>query len=236
MSNFLSRLGARQTGEPAIRPRAVSRFETASTAASRPENALSGAEESILGAQPLQPASPGRPDGNRGDAIRNTSQQSKPSAGQLRHPGQLLDDEIEQRLRDLLNGATRASFAPQQTERPSQDRTARESVGALAVAESNSASRHDSPNPTTPVITNIAPVVAVAARPDARREPSLRDAARADRDTAPREPDVVHVHIGRVEVRAVHAAPERARTRTQTGAEVARPLSLDRYLNAKKLP
>jgi len=218
MSNFLSRLGARQTGEPAIRPRAVSRFETPSTAASRPENALSGAEESILGAQPLQPASPGRPDGNRGDAIRNTSQQSKPSAGQLRHPGQL------------------TSFAPQQTKRPSQDPTARESVGALAVAESNSGSRHDSPNPTATIITNIAPVVAAPARPDARRDPSLRDAARADRDTAPREPDVVHVHIGRVEVRAVHAAPERARTRTQTGAEVARPLSLDRYLNAKKLP
>ena len=218
MSNFLSRLGARQAGEPAIRPRAVSRFETASTAASRPENALSGAEESILGAPPLQPAPPGRPDGNRGDAIRNTSQQSKPSAGQLRHPGQL------------------TSFAPQQTQRPSQDRTAGESVGALAVAESDSASRHDSPNPTTPIITNIAPVVAAPARPDARRDPSLRDAARADRDTAPREPDVVHVHIGRVEVRAVHAAPERARTRTQTGAEVERPLSLDRYLNAKKLP
>ena len=101
--------------------------------------------------------------------------------------------------------------------------------------ESNSASRHDSPNPTTTIITNIAPVVAAPARPDAR-DPSLRDAARADRDTAPREPDVVHVHIGRVEVHAVHAATERARTRTQTGAEVARPLSLDRYLNAKKLP
>jgi hypothetical protein len=58
------------------------------------------------------------------------------------------------------------------------------------------------------------------------------DAPPADhrmRRSAPREPDVVQVHIGRIEVRAIVAAPERP-GRPRTGPEPVRPLPLDRYL------
>jgi hypothetical protein len=52
-------------------------------------------------------------------------------------------------------------------------------------------------------------------------------------EPAPREPDVVHVHIGRIEVRAVVASPEQSRP-TAPRADAPRPLSLDRYLAGKR--
>jgi len=51
-----------------------------------------------------------------------------------------------------------------------------------------------------------------------------------------REPDVVHVHIGRVEVRAVMSADERAQPRGAKSSDTPGPLSLDRYLTAKGRP
>jgi hypothetical protein len=59
----------------------------------------------------------------------------------------------------------------------------------------------------------------------------------ADRpDTAAASPDVVRVHIGRVEVRAVMSPPERARPRGSKSSDALGPLSLDRYLSGKGRP
>ena len=75
------------------------------------------------------------------------------------------------------------------------------------------------PGRMTPAWTNAPPV-------SARRPPDPSIGAR-------REPDVVQVHIGRVEVRAIPPAAERVRP-TALKPDAARPLSLDRYLAGER--
>jgi hypothetical protein len=68
-----------------------------------------------------------------------------------------------------------------------------------------------------------------ASRPAIPARRSAHDAAAA------REPDVVRVHIGRVEVRAVLPTPERARP-VPTRPDGPKPLSLERYLAGERRP
>ncbi|MEP6762791.1 MAG: hypothetical protein ABJB66_00705 [Gemmatimonadaceae bacterium] len=231
MSDFLSRLGARQTSEPAIRPRAVSRFENAdvSPVASQPKDAAVGASESSFGAESVNSTSREQPGKIGAVATRTPAPQVAPSFALNQSRDLLgLHDDVEQRLRSLLDSASRLSNDSPNATPAAETHSGQEPTAALSIAESNSMSPRDSSSATTTVITSIAP------RVDATLHGGTnRDAARLDREAAPREPDVVHVHIGRVEVRAIHPTPERARARGQNNPDTTRPLSLERYLSAK---
>jgi len=56
-----------------------------------------------------------------------------------------------------------------------------------------------------------------------------------ERKPSPAKPDVVQVRIGRVEVRATMARPERPAP-VRSRAPRARPLSLDEFLEGKRRP
>jgi hypothetical protein len=94
--------------------------------------------------------------------------------------------------------------------------------------------RHDTPARTRgPEGTTVVPVTIRPADPpligtlaDGRARPSRRSPT-----AVPSEPDVVHVHIGRVEVRAIVPAPEPSRP--APGPARPAPLSLDRYLSGE---
>ena len=233
MSDFLSRLGARQMSEPAIRPRTVSRFESAvvSPHPFRPENFSSDSVDASLRANSAEPAFAERTENNRSIGTRGSEQQpnSTSIANQTRDAHASQDIDIEQRLRDLLNGVEQMAAERQRVDAPARGYNSVEPIASTLRGNNESGLRRDSVNASTTVFTNIAPHV--EAIPTIK---SQRDVAEFDIGATPREPDVVHVHIGRVEVRAVHAAPERTRTRNQTGADNARPLSLEKYLGAKE--
>jgi hypothetical protein len=82
--------------------------------------------------------------------------------------------------------------------------------------------------------TTIAPVRILRADPPSIATPADGRAVPSRRSTTavPTEPDVVHVHIGRVEVRATGPAHEASRP-TPRPARPA-PLSLDRYLTGER--
>ena len=95
--------------------------------------------------------------------------------------------------------------------------------------------RHDAPARTRgPERTTVVPVAIHRADPppigtpaDGRATPSRRSPT-----AVPSEPDVVHVHIGRVEVRAIVPAPEPSRPAPRPARPA--PLSLDRYLSGER--
>ena len=95
--------------------------------------------------------------------------------------------------------------------------------------------RHDAPARTRgPERTTVVPVAIHRADPppigtpaDGRATPSRRSPT-----AVPSEPDVVHVHIGRVEVRAIVPAPAPSRPAPRPARPA--PLSLDRYLSGER--
>ncbi len=75
---------------------------------------------------------------------------------------------------------------------------------------------------------SVGPIRLRSARPaDGRAAPGRRSPT-----AVPSEPDVVHVHIGRVEVRAIVPAPEPSRPAPRPARPA--PLSLDRYLSGER--
>jgi len=231
VSDFLSRLGARHLGESAILPRALSRFETGGTSFGR----SSGEQQFDASAARFDSDAVRRP------AFTPTAEMAPPTESRLpQSPAptvspQSLDtnrvraDEQKARGTPALQPK---SIVEQQPTVPVL-RTA-----PSAASLENSVSRHaesivhrDSPSAVRPVVTTVAREMDVAS---SRRSP--RDHAVAIGANAPREPDVVHVHIGRVEVRAVQQPAERALSRGHKAADAGRPLSLDRYLRAKDRP
>ncbi|MEP6781468.1 MAG: hypothetical protein ABJC26_16340 [Gemmatimonadaceae bacterium] len=232
MSDFLSRLGARQTTEPAIRPRTVSRFESAdvSPMSLRPESLSSDVAEVNLTENSFQSVSAEQTENNPTASARGSQlhANSSPTANQFRDSRATHDVDIEQRLRDLLSGVEQMAAERQRADAPARGYNSVEPSAATLHGATESAARRDSARNSATVIANIAPRAEVI---PSNRSP--RDTARMDIGATPREPDVVHVHIGRVEVRAVHAAPERTRAKNQSGTDNSRPLSLEKYLGAK---
>jgi len=218
MSGFLRRLVERHATEPVTRPRALSRFEAGAPPVGGPPRELS-----VPASLPEDP--PPAP-------VRGTA---APPAGPPPAPTALRGRRGEARpAAPAPPGLTppEAAFAP--------SRTGIEPTNAgrpIAPREPLADPARDAELSADPAATlrpvhGIAPIVPrkalVRARADVRAT-RFHDAG----DHARHEPDVVRVHIGRVEVRAVLPSAERPTPgpRGTTG-----PLSLDRYLARRERP
>jgi hypothetical protein len=229
MSDFLTRLGARHTVEPAVRPRAASRFEQASALpldretlavdANPAEHARRGALTDALVAPDARSAvrsrtaSPTRtspavePTATFADNVR----EREPTRSERARPPLVpfAADGLDVRVAPLVDSP-----------RPVDDR---QRATAAIVPRASSPVVRDVPAVMTRVADRAAPTSSPA------RAAILHDGAAS-------QPDVVRVHIGRVEVRAVMPPAERARPRGSKTSEAQGPLSLDRYLSGKRRP
>jgi len=227
MSDFLARLGARHSAEPTIRPRAASRFELASPHAI--DHDAADMERATV-------------DAERNESPRAVYRGSEPVARAAARsptvaPPRNVDD-VGSLDRPPLE---RDSLPPN---REIASRVAR--VERAVELESRAARQAELPPPRTDAADGqLAEVVprrqlprempAITTRVDDRM--SLPYSARvADGIDTPATPDVVRVHVGRVEVRAVMSADDRARPRGAKSSDAPGPLSLDRYLTAKGRP
>jgi hypothetical protein len=220
MSDFLSRVAARATGEPPVaRPRVHARFE-------RPEAADVGVE--IVDEEAVARAAPARADAPQTEANAGSatvSDRSGPRGGP--------DVTTAQRpVERSLSGpapdeppttlpAPHTQAAPPQApmlEPPRADRASEEpeSVVALDLPSTSTADRR------TPL------PLAVPAAPAAPAVPPLA----VPEGAAPREEHAVRVHIGRLEVRAnLQHAPPQPPPREQARQPA---LSLAEYLRGKR--
>jgi hypothetical protein len=228
MSDFLARLGARHSAEPTIRPRAASRFELASpheidrdaadlaratVDVERNENPRAiyrGSEPVARAAPPFPTVAPPRSVDDVGSLDRSP----------LERDSLLPSREIASRVARVERAVELESRAARQAElpRPRTDVTG----GQLAEV----VPRPQLPREMPAITTRVAERVSLL--PDSSRA--------ADGVNTPATPDVVRVHIGRVEVRAVMSADDRARPRGAKSSDAPGPLSLDRYLTAKGRP
>jgi hypothetical protein len=219
MSGFLERLVAHHASVPAIRPRLISRFEEAGPVRVEAIEMLADAEP---GSRPSGPSAVATEAADETLHLRHVA-----AAGSA--------DEGSAAARGPAAAVHRAGDGPRRADAPTVDPYV---DGGLATPSRASAT------------TRAAEVAAIPPRPedasgpaDARPAPpsgpvapaSIRVAQeggrRDDATRAPaREPDAVSVHIGRIEVRAIVAAPEHT-VPTPARPDPVRPLSLERYLS-----
>ena len=228
MSDFLARLGARHSAEPTIRPRAASRFELASpheidrdaadlaratVDVERNENPRAiyrGSEPVARAAPPFPSVVPPRSVDDVGSLDRSP----------LERDSLLPSREIASRVARVERAVELESRAARQAELPPPRTDAADGQPAEVVP------RRQLPREMPAITTRVA-----------ERMSLLPDSSRAaDGVNTPATPDVVRVHIGRVEVRAVMSADDRARPRGAKSSDAPGPLSLDRYLTAKGRP
>lgn len=220
MSGYLSRLVARHVEAPSVRQRARSRYEQAG----RVEEWSGGdraavvhdpiTDRTIAAAAARDPEDPrGAPRSAQLEPARAAAQRGPAQSAALETPTRR-PTPVPASDAEVGHGA-RAGRRP-----------AEPTVGGPHPSDPEDAMRAGLiPRPTvrpgrvTPAWTN-APPVSARRRPD----PAIG---------AWREPDVVQVHIGRVEVRAILPAAERVRP-TALKPEAPRPLSLDRYLAGER--
>ncbi|KJL41944.1 hypothetical protein [Microbacterium trichothecenolyticum] len=192
MSGYLARLAARAGGAPAAAgPRLPSRFEPStgdgSTDAAAPPAIGTAAEA------PAQAGLPGPP--------RSTDARARVEpVARARDEG---DRAIPAPSHSDDRGRPATGIAPEAgTAKPAPERSA---VGVHS-------ERSDAPAATTP-LTATARVEAMPARraePPIAATPAVRASARDEASVPAAEPDVVHVTIGRIEVRAGVTAPATA--------------------------
>jgi hypothetical protein len=239
MSDFLRHLVERHASRSAsrtVRPRAVSRFELPAVERGRGESTDVDRAEASAAAGYQRPLG-GRP-GHGEAGVKRDSRQ--PQAGDTqhargrRHRGDTSGDSLEgahSSIRDSARHET--STQPRVSSGPLETRP--------RVVAARDANRHAvDPAPNAQSDTHPASVrrSAVVRPADAVLHPSpkigRRDIAEGSRTAS--EPDVVRVHIGRVDVRAVVAAPaERPRAATPA-PDGSRALSLSSYLDSKRRP
>jgi hypothetical protein len=219
MSGYLRRLVERHAAEPAARPRALSRFETG---ALRPrEISREAAVPPPIG---LPPA---------------------PFADHIQHPKETAASPGVSRSR-------RDEGRPALAAPPESNASAPTETPARSFVDPPAFDRPlPSRLPVTPDVSGVPPpgrrpglgvpiravttVVPRTAPPAATVDRPPRRPARAGSFPVPREPDVVRVQIGRVEVRAV--LPPAGRPAPQSSQPPAEgPLSLERYLARKGRP
>lgn len=218
MSGYLRRLVERHAADPAARPRALSRFETG----------LSPFRETTGEAVSPPPAEDAPAEPFRRGTVPSFGPVSKPEAPR---------DALEGSLPAVA--ATPARLPSERAAAPSPERRGRTApdrpfsppapIAAPAHGLTPPARRPDAsplPQVAGTVFPRMAPVAANARPPVAA---PLRGAP----DRTVREPDVVRVQIGRVEVRAV--LPPAARPTTPSRPAEG-PLSLDRYLARGERP
>jgi hypothetical protein len=227
MTSFLVRLTERHAAAPVIRPRVLSRFERP-TAAALPapmdatEDAavpLPAVAERTTATRRHSPAValdaanvPHERDARR-EAVRNIGADDTHAALPL--AAVAIDARVP---RDAAAGV-RAMPTPRV---PDDGPDAASTRGGFApVAPARSAA----PQVVATTRHAVAPVVAT------RRDVVTRSHGAS----APvvREPDVIRVHIGRVEIRTVMPPAARPQPRAAAPAPAAAPLPLDRYLDAR---
>ena len=218
MSSYLERLVGRHGGPAAVRARVVSRFE--GDLVGRPvggdTSAPEGPPSAIATASSMETAAHPRADRCRG--IHGSRGAGDRAIGH-RHGARR-----QQMGRDRPVAAEPSMPSPA-TDAPRPERT----------DDPSGPARHDAPARTRgPEGTTVVPVTIRRADPppigtpaDGRAAPSRRSPT-----AVPSEPDVVHVHIGRVEVRAIVPAPEPSRPARRPARPA--PLSLDRYLSGER--
>ncbi len=223
MSGFLQGLLSRHATELAVRPRAASPFEFGTLPFGSSEPAGVSAAASLethlrLGAPETDPT--------RAAMVDEPSAAWRPPSHAERRrlerpPGKPEPTGARENARPSERPASDRGHG---SDRPSSAEGARSFMNLAEAANARSSLSIPGVGPL-----RIAPRIPL---PAVRMlEPLSRRAETAE--PAPREPDVVHVHIGRVEVRAMMADSERPRSTTPR-TSVPRPLSLDRYLAGKR--
>ncbi len=230
MSNFFTRLSERHAVAPAIKPRAVSRFEVGAQGVPTITESEPPFSEAV--ATRLALDAPGEVRAPRRDVLRDATAAAPPreSAPVLRvttsveRAPAIAAAIPETRGTQVSTRPVRlASEAPRSRETAASVDSApvlpsrRDKVLTDNVRESLSHASAVVPRSAAPPLS-----VAVASSVIAAR-----------RDDVHREPDVIRVHIGRVEVRAI-MPPARPLPRTSTPSHNARPMSLDQYLGGKE--
>lgn len=227
MSDFLTRLGARHTAEPAVRPRAASRFEQAS--------ALPLDRESLdVDANPAE----------RAHRSTLTDALAAPDARAAGHPRTASPARTSPAVEPTSTFADSARDREAARSEPARPPLAPIAADGLDVRVAHLV---DNPRPvddghaaaivpreSSPVVREVQTVAARVAERAAATSNPTRGEIRHDGPVA--SPDVVRVHIGRVEVRAVMPPAERARPRGSKTSDAQGPLSLDRYLSGKRRP
>ena len=245
MTDFVERLLARHLEEPAIRPRSASRFESA---AAWPRSQVSTGlpRTSALGSRPFTrataAASSVAPKSGKEQSVsqpapvrQGLGAMQEPDSPPVRVPVRArprdMEPSIDSAVEHIVGGFSvlrapdpsgQIIQEPQQaagdaTSRPGQRHPA-DSIRPVAVS-TGPRERARVPMVTRPEVSDAA-----ASTASARRHPG---------EPVEREPDVVHVHIGRVEVRAVMPSPEPERPAPAPRAGPG-PLSLDNYLAGKR--
>jgi hypothetical protein len=217
MTGYLDRLVARHAREPAVHLRAPSRFEgdlvgglvDLGGAAAVPIEAGPGAPTAT---GDLRGVPPGVPRDHRDHAAAADAHASR-------------DDRAGRR--------SRAAVVAQRDDASSTGVPAQ----ATPPPSASSSGRRERPGPIEPHDKLLA-TEPIRVRGVLRRQLERQEAAtvasgrRLAASTRLAEPDVVQVHIGRVEVRAVVAPSEPARPATRPATP--KPLSLDRYLSGER--
>jgi hypothetical protein len=224
MSGFLERLIARHLDAASVRPRVASRFEDRAGAVvpDAPDPETAAAAPHTWGAPVQEPAV--SPRASTFDTTGRAVEGLPPLAPPADSPGAVSGTDRQGRSLPDASGLMRRSGGAAAAGAPSVDDL------------STATARPLTPTPSPIVPRDGPPAAGPGAVPAAAREPAgatrtpLERQPAARRSAAPARPvaDVVHVHIGRVEVRAVMPPPERPRaSRSKTPAA----LPLDRYLS-----
>lgn len=222
MSGFLHRLAARQSAEPAIRPRVVPRFAwSAPSVGPWPSEGRSTpvtlASPQVLGVRSRAPFSTetiGAPHVHEAPTP-NHNDPSAPASERDSRPEAQPPNETT--FRQVDRGRIDAAI-PETTSPPEAPEVA---------------PRIDVSPPRAPVFPfeiPSAPVPRASAGPVRSRTEASQPQRNSSREDS--SPEVVQVHIGRVEVRAILPAPERPRPASRRESTPALPL--DQYLAGKR--
>lgn len=232
MSDPLDRLVARHTSEPAIRPRVAARFEHGAS----PAPAVVEDLEAVAAAQPSPFSRP------------RLSSESESRPPEFRPPMPVPAASRGIQTARPAHASPRAGVVPSVVQAAAATADGAPERGSAVLAQPlpaplGPAARPDAPRsnepggPAATLTAAVSPVPLI--RPEhANTRPAEASPARntgsARRETAfaaaeGREPDVIQVHIGRIEVRAVLPAPERRLRREP----LPQPLALDRYLGQR---
>jgi hypothetical protein len=219
VSGYLQRLVSRHSSLPAVRPRGTSRFEGGlASGIAVLDTATTAAPPAVEDPPPAAP--PRRP------AVR------------VRPPDRVHPPAAPAAVTEMADGpSARPVMARPKPVTPEPVRTSATDANmpeptAIAVAKGDEPEAQVPPGPRG---TGPEPVTLRRARP---AHPARHDggnasvARRRGQATTEHEPDVVRVHIGRVEVRAVIAAPQPAMPAARPSGPA--PLSLDRYLSGER--
>lgn len=227
---YLARLVTRMVDEPAIRPRVASRFELGSGRRDiEPEAAAEEASTATFDAPPAgHPAPESRPTRTAPAVDHDLAGLSPPGLAAI---VRRLTDDNEMARPDPVTSASPGPRAAPPPGRPGDGRSpVLPDPAAATVANPRRAPVAAVTRPATAITrTDSAPAAARRARVAAA---SVAATGRAERPERP-APDVVQVHIGRVEVRAVGASPAGPAPVVRR-SDAPRPLALDRYLAGER--